>query len=392
MINYHLTHKSEVCCGCGACEQICHYSAICIVRNDEGFLYPQIDEKKCINCGLCNKVCPIENQPQGVMPKAAYVLMNKNNEELMKSSSGGVFRLFADYVIKNGGCVAGCVLQDMQAVFRLTDKIHEIDDMQGSKYISSCPSNIYATIKEKLNNKQTVLFTGTPCQNAALINYLNGKPENLITIDFLCHGMPSQKLFDKYIEYLESKYHKQITNFKFRDKEYRGWGHVESFYAGSKKHKDIGSTSTFLYGYLKGYFNRYSCYRCPYKGKRNTDFTMCDYWGVKKHHTIPNTEKGVSAITINTTKAIDLFRSVADKAIYLPTELEWIAEENPSIIYNQNETIPQIRRTIYSEIYEKGWKRVSKKYLLCPNRYAKKLWYMLPNDIVKKARKIIGKE
>lgn len=392
MIKYALTHEENACCGCGACEQVCRFSAIEMRKNDEGFLYPEVNTERCTQCEACKQACPMENMISEVVPKAFYAVMNGDDEKLIKSSSGGVFRLIADYVISIGGCVVGCILdENMNAVFKITDRKQDLEAMQGSKYLASCPNNVFSEIKEKISSGITVLFTGSPCQNAALFCYLKKQPPNLITIDFLCHGMPSQNAFDSYIDFLENKYHKPIKEYKFRDKEVRGWNLAESFYAGKKKHYNVAMTSTYLYGYTHGYFNRYICYSCPFRGRRITDFTMSDYWGVNKHHLLPNSDKGVSALSINTSKAINIFEEIKRNTNYQTTKREWIAEENPSIMYDHKESIPQIRDEIYSEIKSRGWRVIAHKYLMCPRRFMKKLWYMIPRDMLVIAKKIVRK-
>ena len=388
MIQYGVTHDETKCCGCGACAQACGVSAIRMIPNREGFQYPEVDSKACVECGRCSKVCPMENPPSGVIPEAAYAVMSRDDDVLMKSSSGGVFRLLADYVINRGGCVAGCVFdEEYRAVFRIAQRPGEIAPMQGSKYVSSNPTDIYAEIRNRLDQGQLVLFTGTPCQNAALLNFLHGKQENLITVDFLCHGMPSQKVLDSYISYLKKKYHGTVEEFSFRDKSIRGWGYTESFRINHAKHKRIGMTSPYLYGFSQGYFSRYSCYGCPFRGKRFTDLTAGDYWGVNKHHMMHKPEKGVSALTINSVSGREIFEAIRDKADCQQTRTEWIAEENASVMYSGINEVPRAREEIYQSLENNGWKETAKKYLICPHYWQKRIWHMIPSDIKNKIRK-----
>ena len=392
MIKYGITNDEALCCGCRACELICKHSAIQMKKNMEGFLYPEVKPEACIECGLCNKVCPMENPPSGKEPEAAYALMNCDDDILASSSSGGVFRLLSDYVISKGGYVAGCIFdEDGRAVLTIADSQSECCKMQGSKYLSSDPGKIYLEIRDRLRNGKLVLFTGSPCQNAALIRFLQQPYENLITLDFLCHGMPSQQAFDSYKAYLEKKYRGHITDYKFRDKTYRGWGYTESFSVNSHKHYRIGFTSTYLFGFISSYLNRYSCYGCRFRGKRFTDFTISDYWGIKKHHNIPESDKGVSAVTINTLKAMNIFNIIKDHANCAETQIEWIAEENPSITRSHIDTIPQIRRVIYQEIARDGWGKVARSYLRCSNYYLKRFLYIIPYGLISKAKTIIRK-
>ena len=202
--------KNE-CCGCSSCFQKCPKNAIRMEENLEGFLYPVIDRDKCIDCGSCSKVCPqlkkIEKISLGY-PKA-YAMRNKNLDELSKSSSGGIFSVLANYVIDNGGVVFGAAYDSKLNInhIKATTK-EELSPIRSSKYVQSNIGNSYREAEKILKNGQYVLFTGTPCQIAGLKSYLMKDYEKLITADIICHGVPSQKLFHKYLDYLsENIYH-----------------------------------------------------------------------------------------------------------------------------------------------------------------------------------------
>lgn len=390
MISYMTSNDPSTCCGCTACVHICTQEAIHMETNREGFLYPAVDNIKCTNCGMCNKVCPVEHVPLPTGPNSIYAVINRDEEALKRSSSGGAFRLLADWVIAQNGCVIGCVWDEQnRPILKPAEKKEDLYAMQGSKYLSSNPGDVFPEILRRLNNGQIVLFTGAPCQNAGLLNYLRKPYDNLLTVDFLCHGMPSQKAFDAYVNMLEQKYHGKVRQFQFRDKSIRGWALAESFVINEKKMFNIGLTSPYDYGFLNGYFNRYSCYSCPFRGKCFTDFTISDYWGVGKYHPDIEAEKGVSAVSVNTGKGETLFNRLTSRCSARTTQAEWVAKENPSLLHDGSEEAPALRREIYRMIERDGWKRVEKKYLRCKHYALKKLWYSLPKDAAKRIKRLL---
>ena len=236
MLTYIETKDESKCCGCRACEQACPKDAIIMAKNHEGFLYPQLKEDLCVNCGICERTCPIMQAPAKQKIHSILAVQHKDDGILKKSSSGGVFRLLADYVIENGGYVVGCVWdENYNPVFKMAKTIPELLPMQGSKYLSSDTLDIYSEVEKSLKDGKTVLFTGAPCQCAGLLKFLRKPYDNLITADFLCHGMPSQKIFDHYLDSIEKTHGiskdngRALLSYSFRDKEKRGWGLVTSY-------------------------------------------------------------------------------------------------------------------------------------------------------------------
>ena len=392
MIAYIKTKEADACCGCRACEQICPKQALSMVANDEGFLYPSLDEARCVACGMCDKVCPVEHRPEGYSDMKVYAVQHKNEEILQNSSSGGAFRLIADEIITRGGCVVGCVWnEEGHPVLRMAESLGELEPMQGSKYLSSDTETVYRAVKERLVSEQTVLFTGAPCQCAGLLNFLGKTYENLYTADFLCHGMPSWHAFDADAQSLRKHYGPSVSDFKFRDKSKRGWGYAFSFEGNGKKHINLGQTDEYQYAFAKGYLNRYTCYFCPFRGeKRFTDFTFCDYWGIGRFHSQINSEKGVSALAVNSEKAAEL-KKVMENALWIDTDAKNVAVENGSLLYPHGEPIPELRHTVYSRMASEGWDAVARKHFRAKHRRLKKLWYALPKGLVKTIKKCLGK-
>lgn len=417
MLTYFQNKDEKQCCGCRACEQTCPKQAISMQNNSEGFLYPVLNETACVNCGLCEKVCPIMNHPEGKPFKAVYAVQHKDEGILKYSSSGGVFRLIADEVICNGGYVVGCVWNKYyQPVLKIAHSLEELLPMQGSKYLSSDTNTVYSQVRKLLDEGKMVLFTGAPCQCAGVLKFLRKPYENLMTADFLCHGVPSQLAFDSYLDAIEKKHRinpsngdgamclpiekdrknsskvRGITSYKFRDKEKRGWGHVSTYtwiHGGkTRKHYAVAMTDPYDFGFLNGYFNRYNCYGCPFRGeKRFTDFTFCDYWGVAQYHEIA-TSKGVSAVSVNSEKGVAFAARLKDRALWIETDATHVAVDNPSLLHDHAESIPAIRASIYEEIKDGGWSSVERKYLHPRNRLIKLIWYGLPISVTDGIKKM----
>lgn len=387
MLNYLATQDESICCGCGGCAEICPKNALSLLPNKEGFRYPAIDANRCVDCKLCEKVCPEMNPPQKSEPLEIYALQSKNVEELLKSSSGGAFRLVADSVIRQGGAVVGCIWNEkMEPVLTIAGSMDGLSPMQGSKYLSSSTEHTYSQTEKLLDAGKIVLFTGTPCQCAGLLNFLRKPYDNLLTMDFLCHGVPSQMAFDSYRESLGT-----VTDYRFRDKGKHGWGHTSSYVtkSGKKRIYSEGSINSYDFGFLNGYLSRYSCYTCNFQGyARATDYTICDFWGYRRFYNEIETYGGVSAFQVNTLKGKEYMTQFAQNARLHIANREDVAVENPAIIRSHEKTVPELRKTIYRQIQTEGWRAIEKKYLRCKHFYLKKLWYMLPDGLTRTFKKI----
>lgn len=241
------------CCGCSACAGVCPTSAISMKTDSEGFMYPFIDEKKCVDCSKCAKMCAFANRtlekasPDNVV---CYVAKHNDCNIRMNSRSGGVFVSFSDWIISNGGVVYGCVLnENFEAVHVRASTYEERNRMCRSKYVQSNTVNVFDKIKADLDNNVMVLFSGTGCQADALYAFLKSSDTTtdlLYTIDIICHGCVSPEIFSDYIKYLEKKYNGRVIDFDFRDKTVCGWeGHTESFVINGKKHKSVAYREIF---------------------------------------------------------------------------------------------------------------------------------------------------
>lgn len=355
MSTIELLNRNE-CCGCSSCVQKCPKNAISMIENDEGFLYPIIDKEKCIDCGLCSKVCPQlkeikkadENYPK------AYAMYNKNEDELLKSSSGGIFSVIANYVLENNGVVFGAAYDEELNVnhIKVNDK-KELEKLRSSKYVQSNIKNTYKEAEEELRKDKMVLFSGTPCQIEGLKSYLIKEYENLITCDLVCHGVPSQKLFKTYLEYLSIKFKSKVKSYNFRSKNKYGWGlFTEVITDDNKKHYIKSDFDPYYSNFLNCNTYRESCYKCHYTNyNRVSNFTLADYWGVSSIHPNFYSEKGISLILVNDKKGEKVLNEIIPNIEKIDTDLEFASGRNKNLIQPSNR--PEIRNNIYNGIYSK---------------------------------------
>lgn len=332
--------KKEDCCGCSACKNICPVNAISMIEDEKGFLYPIINENKCINCGLCENVCPIINvkNEDNVLPEA-YAAFNKNEEIRMKSSSGGVFSLIAEYILNENGIVYGAVFNDkFEVEHKEIITKEDLKYARGSKYIQSDLKKIFKNIKKQLDDKKLVLFTGTPCQIEGLKQYLNKDYSNLFLQDLICHVVPSKKVWKKYLEYIEKENKGKITNISFRDKQNKGWNKYELLFEFENNKKFVEhSKDIFMKVFLSDIALRDSCYNCRFKKRhRESDITLADFWGIDNIMPEMNDEKGTSLIIVHTAKGRDLLDKIKEKIKLERVDFLKAISNNPSMTMSAN--------------------------------------------------------
>ena len=327
-----LAEDKYKCCGCEACVHACPKHCIDFAEDEEGFRYPHVDQTICIDCGLCEKVCPVLNQPDPQMPRTIYAAQNTNEEELLKSSSGGLFVLFAKETIRNGGVVFGAKFnENWEVVHDYAETIEGIQSFIGSKYVQSRNSDTYAQTKDLLEQGRKVLYTGTSCQVAGLKNFLRKDYDNLLTIDVICHGVPSPKVWRRYINEIKESAHQDeksefpplIHSISFRDKRngWRKFSFTLSFaeVPGDSKKKSVSFSHPFnkdpyMQLFLRNLILRPSCYQCPAKdGRSKSDLTIADFWGIEKCLPEFDDDRGVGLLMINSEKGLLAAQSLSLK-------------------------------------------------------------------------------
>lgn len=325
--------KKENCTGCHACYNYCPQKCITMQFDNEGFLYPVVDSAKCIECNLCEKVCPIIHQEEVENEPIAYGCYNKNEEVRKQSSSGGIFTLIAELVIKSDGVVFGAGFdEDYNVEHSYVDNIEQIGKFRGSKYVQSRIGDTYEHAKKMLEDGRVVLFTGTPCQIGGLKSYLGKDYDNLICQDIVCHGVPSQYVWQHYKKLISKD--KKLVNMSFRDKS-TGWKRYSlkfDFEDGSS-YKEIGNENAYIKGFINNLYLRPSCYKCAYKTlHRQSDITLADFWGVEG--IVPNLDddRGTSLLFINSKKGQDLFEKIKDSVEYNEVDIERAIVFNPCAV------------------------------------------------------------
>lgn len=326
------------CTGCGACAVKCPKNAIEMKQDEEGFLYPVIHEHICIHCNLCLKICP-QNGNNYMNEGVLEIFGGKIKDEaiLMKSSSGGAFSAICN-VLDENAIICGATYDDNL-------KVHHswcvngdgIDIFRKSKYLQSNVGDIYESVKRFLNDGKTVLFSGTACQVSGLYAYLGDKPDRLYTVDLICHGVPSQKVFDAYLRSLQKRKGIDICKFSFRDKSYF-WGDWEigTAFGNEKKWKHLAWGQDFyMYGFLRALFYRPVCYSCQYANseiKRPADLTIGDFWGSKLVNPLYDEKKGSSLILVNSEKGNVLIQKMKDIMDLSLVDREQAVKENHNLI------------------------------------------------------------
>ena len=325
MENYFNTGKKELCNGCGACALRCPKKAIEMVEDSEGFLYPHVNKEKCIDCGLCEKVCSNFNKSE--QKSDAYIAINNNEKELRNAASGGMFYILAKYVIENKGVVFGVTYdKDLNTIHKYAETLDDCRQFCGSKYVRSDLKNTYKEAEKFLKDGRVVLYTGTACQISGLKNYLGKEYDNLILCDILCHANPSPKVFKLYKENLEKKYSKKVKDIKFRSKE-NGWKNSTPIIEfNDSKIEDI----TFYKVFVDELINRPSCNVCVFASKnRISDFTIGDFWGIEKVKLNLDYTKGVSLLIVNSEKGKKILNIFKDTTSILEKiDIDIAAEYN----------------------------------------------------------------
>ena len=295
-----------MCCGCSACAQICPKQCISLKEDKEGFLYPAVDNSSCIDCGLCEKTCPVINQNEPKKPVVTLAAVNSDESVRLASSSGGIFTLLAERTIDNGGVVFGAAFDENWNVKHICiDRKSELPKLRGSKYVQSIIGNCYKEAKTYLDTGKEVLFSGTPCQITGLKKFIRKDYKNLKTVDVVCHGTPSPKVWRKYLEEVSLEHNiEKITDIQFRDKT-EGWKNFslsikyKDKEGAEKTFRETLNENIFMRCFLSNLCLRPSCYACPARnGKSGSDITLADLWGAENICPESDDDKGVSLVLL----------------------------------------------------------------------------------------------
>lgn len=332
----------EECTGCSACLNICPVNCIKFSQDKEGFNYPIIDYKKCIKCGRCQKICPVGKKIKNKIQTKVYAIRAKNDIR-QKSSSGGVFGVIATSILNEKGIVYGASFDDKFNLkhIRIKNK-KDLNKLQGSKYLQSNLNNIFKEVKKDLETNVKVLFSGTPCQIKGLKQFLTKNYENLITVDVVCHGVPSPSVFEKYKEYLEEKNNSKIIDYQFRNKEF-GWKRFSTKISFQNGHiiSETFDKNIYMKGFLRNLYLRKSCYSCTSNNFTSTsDITLADYWGIDEIDSSLDDDKGTSLVLVNSNKGEKILENIKFELEVKETDLSRAIKYNKSInqpaFYNKN--------------------------------------------------------
>ena len=351
-----------MCCGCGACLNVCPQKCIVMEQDDEGFVYPKINQMLCIDCHKCQKSCPFQQELSSANAEACYAAYNKDTEIRMKSSSGAIFPALAMKILYEKGVVYGSAFTKnfKQVVVQSAETASLLEELYGSKYLQSDTGSAYQMVKKHLLEGKSVLFSGTPCQISGLKYYLGKNYNNLYCIDLICHGTPSPALWRKYTDYIEKKYEGKISAINFRCKEpsWTDFGMKEQV---AKTWIYTSKTDNpYMIMFLKNYCLRPSCYACKMKGHSVADLTIGDFWGVNEVFPDLNDEKGVSSVIVRNEKGQQLFKEIEDAIVVRSCTYEDIVRKNSA--EKESVPFPIERKNFFVDMKRLTFPQMEKKY------------------------------
>ena len=373
-----------------------------MIPDEDGFSYPVVDGGKCVECGLCEKVCVFQNGNTPESAKEVWAAVS-GDTDVSQSASGGMFASFAQAVIADGGAVYGCAMEyENEKLWPrhicVTEQV-DLIRLKGSKYVQSDMGDTYPDIRRRLEEGQTVLFSGTPCQVAGLRGYLRRDYDNLYTLDLICHGIPSGKLFRDYISFEEKKRGAKITGFRFRDKS-AGWKlhGAMTLENGQTVHFEP-EESSYYQMFLNSYTYRENCYHCPYASDRRPgDITIGDFWCIELVHPellVENGgslehEKGASCLIVNNEKGRDLLARFGGGIRRWPSTYEQASK------YNRQLVVPAAKKPEREEVLalsREGYEKVEKWYQhrLRPIKMRRVVRAAVPRPIKNVIKKVLGR-
>lgn len=335
-------HEKQDCTGCYACYNICPQKCISIQSDREGFWYPIVYEKLCIKCGLCKKICPILHKKESLnTDPETYACINKKENIRKKSSSGGMFTVFAEYVLERGGIVFGAGFdENFNVVHSWVEDKENLDKFRGSKYVQSKIGSTYEEAQAFLRQGRLVLFTGTPCQISGLKAYLGREYEDLLCVDIICHGVPSPLVWIKYVEFQRDS-RKKIRQIDFRSK-HEGWKmfSMHFYFDDNSEYRQNVMKDLYMKGFLENLYLRPSCYSCKFKTiNRQSDITIADFWGINNILPEMDDDKGTSLVILHSQKGKEIFAKTKQGIVYKGVDFEQAIQCNSAMIQSVEENI-----------------------------------------------------
>lgn len=367
MIN--IINKAD-CCGCNACGDICAKHAITYKTDIEGFWYPEVNKELCVDCGLCEKVCPVLNiqelkKNDFEKPSHTIAAINKNMRIRWNSTSGGAYTALAETMLEQGGYVSGAIYNEgFTGVHNyVSNNPDDLENLRSSKYLQSNAEGLFRTIKDLLTKGRKVLACGTPCQMTALRSFLQQDYDNLIIVDFVCRGVNSPKVYRAYLDSLEKKYGGKAVYVKAKNKEL-GWRNLtrKVIFENGQSYYGVHMQDDFRRGYHTNVFCRPSCYDCKFKSfPRIADITIADYWGIEKVDKNLDNNIGTSMILLNSKKGESYFDLCNSKLEYIETTFESILDGNIALM-RSIEPANIDREAFFKDLDKNGFDYVTQNY------------------------------
>lgn len=367
-----ITNKID-CCGCNACGDICPKGAIIFKTDIEGFWYPIVDKNKCIDCGLCDRVCPIINindlKKNDLPESICYAAEHKNLEVVFDSTSGGMFSALADIMYRSKGYVGGAIFnEDFSVRQYISNDKADLPRLRSSKYLQSNLEGFFKQVSELVKVGENVLVCGSPCQMAALRAFLRKDYDNLIIADYICRGINSPKVWRKYLDSFEERYGHKVVYCKAKSKEY-GWRNLTQkvILSNGKAYYETKDQSKFTQGYLQtGVYCRPSCYDCKFKGyPRISDITLADFWGIENVDISMEKDLGTSLVMVNSKKGEVYFEKAKQRINYIQVPFKSIEVGNRSLHLSIDPPTVD-RKQFFEDLDKMSFIQIADKYIKTP--------------------------